>query len=283
METTTRTIIHYSLRVLDKDGTTLDPHIITKTMDYIIKLNKTSRKLDDTTIKKVHFLDTLSHSTGVLTGNFKSAKYDYRPALIEKNTLTERKSPKLQTEGESELTHFGMAVDTDDILLFLELKRNGVSITNFVRYVKMFLTNINNKCYIEYGLSVKGDFSSKLKELSRASSVEIYVPHKIVTDTFGDEAVSMKNIKHDAIISVQAEKSTSIKQAAKDLFNLMSNQKADISRIRIYGKIGDLSNTILDTNKLKDKSTLTVEVDDNKQVISTDILSKIKEAIGLAL
>lgn len=281
--TTTRTIIHYSLRALDKHGVIVDANIINNTMKYIYGLNKNARKLDDDSIKKVHFLAYLSEDNGIFYGYFKSAKYDYRPPLIDKTTLSERKSPKLQTEGESELTHFAMSVDGEDILLFLEQKRTGVTISTFARYLKKFISNINNSCYVDYGLCVRGDFNSKLKELSSATAIEVYVPNKVVTDTFGDEAVAMKNVKHDAVITISAERSCSIKQSAKDIFRLMTNHVADINRIKIYGKVGESARTLLDTSKLKDKSTLSVNVDNNNQVVSSDILSKIKEAIFIAL
>ncbi|GFO63998.1 hypothetical protein [Geomonas paludis] len=129
-ETSTRTIVHYSLKLISKhDNSEANPALIKSCFEAIASLPKVERKHDDATSKKVHFLDhTVRSGTNILSGYFKSAKYDYRPPLIDKNTLAERRSPKSKSEGEQEKTHFALRVDKDDALLLLEQKKAGISI-----------------------------------------------------------------------------------------------------------------------------------------------------------
>jgi len=272
-----RTITHYSLIVQqNKNQKEVDPVAIKNCLDFIAAQDKENVKYDDTSAHKFHFLASLHHDSDCLLGYFKSARYDYRPPLIDKDTLIERKSPKKVSEGESELTHFAIAIEDDDALLLLEQKRSGVSINTMVRYLNIFMKTVLPGHTIVAGLSVKGDFNAKLKELSRAVSVDIYMPHSVVTDTFENEPISTKNVKANAVITLHAEKTHSILSSAKDLYLKMTNHKADISRIKIHGKTASNTDILLDTNKLKDKNTVKVELDENNQVISNSMLGVLK-------
>jgi hypothetical protein len=283
-EKSMKTIVHYSLKLVSKkDNSEISPDHIRKCFLAISKTVNTSIELDDSANKKFHFLCNLKeHGSNIVYGYFKSAKYDYRPPLIEKGTHEERVSPKKTTEGELEKTHFAIRVDTEDALLLLEQKRSGISITSFVKYINKFIVNVINGYRVEAGLSVSGNFETKLGDLSRAMVVEIYVPHVMVTDSFGNKKISTNDVKNEAKITYSAVKKTSIKDTAKSFFDIMRNKKAnyDISRIKIYGKTGSNAQTLLDTDHLKDKSSIKVELDANNQVDSDSMLLALKNAIG---
>jgi hypothetical protein len=221
---------------MNKDLKDADPALIKECLTKTFGLKKTLKKYEEQSAKKFHVLSSLTDETDYMVGRFFSAKYDYRPPLIDKNSLEERDSPKAVSEGEKELTHFAIAFDKDDALLLLEQKKSGVSIQTFVKYLNNFIKNNAPGHSIIAGLSVKGDFNSKLKELSRAVTVEIFVPYSKYTDTFGKEPISTKNIKQDAKITLTAEKSQSISETGKDLYRKLTDHKADINRIKIYGK-----------------------------------------------
>jgi len=88
--------------------------------------------------------------------------------------LAERQNPKKVTEGEGEKTHFALGVKNDEVFLLLESKRDGVMISHFKSYLEAFLRIANKNLRVNVGLSVKGDFKSKLNELERVSAVEVY-------------------------------------------------------------------------------------------------------------
>lgn len=286
VDTATRTLVHYSLKLVsNKDLTEASPKFISKCVMFIKGLETVKAQYNDPISKKFHFLAYAipsSTNADVITGFFKSAKYDYMPPLIEKDTLVERKSPKKKTEGELERTHFALRVFKGDVLLLLEQKKSGVSITKFVNYLNSYLSNVVTGHKVVAGLSIAGTFTSKLDDLARAVSVEIHVPHAIVTDTFSKTKISTKDVKEDAVITFSAKRSTSIKKMAVDYFKVMRSKSpdVDIHRIKVYGKSEGNSPTVLDTDQLKDRSTVIISLDINKQVDSDSMLGALRETIG---
>lgn len=281
MSISTRKITHYSVKVEDlKTGRDVDAKIIDECFRSIVKLDKQKRVYDNTAINRFHLLFSYNSDGKYGGGFFKSAKYNHRPSLIDKQNLVERQNPKKTTEGEGEKTHFSIGVDGNEVLLLLENKRDGVQINTFESYLKTFLRVKNKNYMVHVGLSVKGDFKAKLKELERVLAVEIFTPYTQVSDTFGKIPLSKGDIKDDAIITFKAKRSHSIKGLVNPMYNIFSNKgKDEIGRIRVYGKTVSQSDVLLDTNKLKDHDIIKVELDENNQVTTDSILPEIKKLI----
>lgn len=281
MSISSRKIIHYSVKIDDvKTGKEVDAIIIDKCFKAIVKLDKLKRVYDNTEINRFHFLFSYNGDSGYGGGFFKSAKYNHRPDLIDKENLAERQNPKRNTEGEGEKTHFGIGFDGNEALLLLETKRDGVQINTFKSYLEAFLRISNSNLRVNVGLSVKGNFKDKLKDLERVSSVEIYTPYTQVSDTFGNIPISKGDIKEDAIITLTAKRSHSIKGMVSQLYSSFSNkQNNEIGRIRVYGQTVSQSDVLLDTNRLKDHDTIKVTLDANKQVTTESILPAIKKLV----
>lgn len=278
MSISTRKITHYSVKIEDiTSGKAVSADIADKCFKAIVKLEKQKRVYDNSTINRFHFLFSYTGDGNYGCGYFKSAKYNHRPALIDKKSLSERQNPKKTTEGEGEKTHFAIGIDGNELLLLLETKRDGVQISTFQSYLEAFLKLSNKNLRVNIGLSVKGDFTSKLKELDRVSAVEIFTPYKQVSDTFENLAISKGDIKEDAIVTLKAKRSHSIKEVVNGLYNIFSNsQKNEIGRIRVYGKSVSQSDMLLDTDRLKDHDIIKVQLDENSQVTTESILPAIK-------
>ena len=281
MSISTRKITHYSVKVEDiKTGKVVNAKIIDKCLQSIVKLDKKSRVYDNTARNRFHLLFSYNSDGKYGGGFFKSAKYNHRPSLIDKQNLSERQNPKKATEGEGEKTHFSIGIDGNEVLLLLETKRDGVQINTFKSYLEAFLRAANKNYRVHVGLSVKGDFKSKLKELERVSSVEIFTPYTQVSDTFGNIPIFKGDIKDEAIITFKAKRSHSIKDLVNHLYSIFSNkEKNKIGRIRVYGKTVSQSDMLLDTNKLKDHDIIKVELDENNQVTTESILPALKELV----
>lgn len=282
MSISTRKITHYSIKVEDfKTGKLVHADIIDKCFKSIVKLDKQKRVYDDTSKNRFHFLFSYTNDGKYGAGYFKSAKYNHRPDLIDKQNLAERQNPKKATEGEGEKTHFAIGIDGNEVLLLLESKRDGALINTFKLYLEAFLRVANKNLKVNIGLSVKGDFKAKLQELERVSAVEIFTPYTLVSDTFGNNVpISKGDIKDEAIVTFKAKKSHSIKGMINNLYGIFSNKEKDkISRIRVYGKTSSQSNILLDTNQLKDHDIIRVKLDENDQVMTNSILPAIKELI----
>lgn len=281
MSISTRKITHYSIKIENsKTGKAVKGEVVDKCFQFLVGLDKQKRVYDDTAKNRFHFLFSYTSDGTYGRGYFKSAKYNHRPDLIDKNNLAERQNPKKATEGEGEKTHFGMGVTGDEVFLLLESKRDGVLINIFKSYLEAFLRNADKNYRVNVGLSVKGDFNTKLKELERVSAVEIYTPYVQVCDTFGDLPISKGDIKDEAIVTFKAKRSHSIKGLIGKLYEVFTNKQQDkIARIRVYGKTLSQSDLLLDTNRLKDHDTIKVELDDNNQVMTTSILPALKNLL----
>ncbi len=281
MSISTRKITHYSIKIEDsKTGKAVKGATIDLCFQGLIKLDKQNRVYDDSSKNRFHFLFSYTSDGKYGRGYFKSAKYNHRPDLIDKSNLEERQNPKKTTEGEGEKTHFALGVKGDEVFLLLESKRDGVLINIFKYYLEAFLRIANKNYMVNIGLSVKGNFKSKLRELERVSSVEVYTPYTQVSDTFGNLAISKGDIKDDAIITFKAKRSHSIKGLIGKLYEIFTNKEQDkIARIRVYGKTVSQSDMLLDTNRLKDHDIIKVKLDDNNQVMTTSILPVLKSLV----
>lgn len=281
MSISTRKISHYSIKIENfKTNKTVDAKEIHKCFSEIMKLDKTNRVFDNDALNRFHFLFSYKNDGQYGFGYFKSAKYNHRPDLIDKQNLAERQNPKKMTEGEAEKTHFAYGINGDEILLLLETKRDGVQINTFRLYLESYLRKMNQNFRLNIGLSVTGDFNEKLKEMERVSSVEIYTPYKQVSDTFGNIPIAKGDIQDDAIITFKAKRSHSIKKTAKSFYEIFTNAKRDdVARIRVYGKTAGQSSILLDTNMLKDHDIIKVELDDNGQVTTESILPALKQLV----
>ena len=281
MSISTRKIIHYSVKIENfKTNKLVNANVIKKCFSNIMKLNKSQRLYDNAALHRFHFLSYYKDKKQYGWGYFKSAKYHHRPDLIDKNSLSERQNPKKITEGEAEKTHFAYGIDNNEILLLIETKRDGVQIRTFQLYLETYLMNINKNYRVNVGLSVKGDFNQKLKEMDRVSAVEIYTPYRQVSDTFGNIPIAKGDIRDDAIVTFKAKRSHSIRNTAKSFYQIFTNtERDDVARLRVYGKTVNESSILLDTNRLKDHDTIRIELDDNGQVITNSILPALKELV----
>lgn len=282
MSASTRKVIHYSIKIEDfKTGKELNAAIIDTCFKSISKLSKQERVYDAISVDRFHLLFSYVSDGKYAGGFFKSAKYNHRPDLIDKQNLQERQNPKKLTEGEGEKTHFAIGFNGNEALLLLESKRDGVLIGTFQLYLERFLERIDANYRINIGLSVRGDFKTKLKELEQVSAVEIFTPYTLVTDTFGEDLpISKDDIRDDAILTFKAKKRQSIKSLTNKIYEIFSHKQKDkISRIKVYGKTAIQSGVLLDTDKLKDHDNIKVELDDNKQVITDSILPVMRNMI----
>ncbi len=276
MSISTRKIIHYSIKIENfKTGKEESVELLHKCFCTIKKIEKQKRVFDMTKKNKFHLLfDYKSYGKGkYAVGYFKSAKYNHCPDLIDKSDLSERKNPKKLTEGEGEKTHFAIGYVDKEALLLLESKRDGVWINAFKAYIEKFIKKFNKDLHLNIGLSVKGNFIEKLKDLERVTNIEIYTPYEQVSDTFGEDLPIVKeDIKEDAVIKLTAKRSRSIKNMTNGLYKILSDSKKNsVDRIRVYGKTISQSDTLIDTANLKDHDIISVELDDNKQVVTNKI------------
>lgn len=128
-------------------------------------------------------------SSILITGLFKSAAYKYRPPYWDTETDEERESPKKQTEGEKEKTHFAIKITNDEVFLLVEVNGNGVSVNNIISYLNQFTREYLKKkkktknFTVEYTKIARDNFISELEKLKRATSIDVFFNKSLLKDS----------------------------------------------------------------------------------------------------
>src|SRR5690606_21700207 len=131
---------------------------------------------------KFHFLSSVDFRSPTRQDVvFKSAKYNHRPPLIDRNTAEERSNPKRLQEGDSERTHLGILVSDDEATIIMEERRSGISRTILESYLNTFLKAYRESqgkkrdFHIEITQLLRKDFLVELSKFNRITDGQIYV------------------------------------------------------------------------------------------------------------
>ena len=128
-------------------------------------------------------------SSILITGLFKSAAYKYRPPYWDTETDEERESPKKQTEGEKEKTHFAIKITNDEVFLLVEVNGNGVSVNNIISYLNQFTRE-----YLKKKKKTK-NFTVEYKKIARDNFISELESLKLCGLSIGDIVYDDKNEK----------------------------------------------------------------------------------------
>jgi hypothetical protein len=235
------------------------------------------RLYDNNMRNKFILLDCFQGDHPIYTGYFKSAKYNHRPPLISKLTLEERENPKLMEEGEAEKTHFGMLFRRDDIILVLESKGGGIRIGPLVRYLDLW---VPENTRIDYELFAGPEFLSRLRDMARATEIDVFTSTEIASQTFNIDR-PLPDVRDEVMITFKAKKRRSIRTPAQYLYRQLFQTNSVATRIRVYGKSENRDDVIIDTEKLTDSEYLELELDGNGQVLTESAFQKLTAMLEL--
>lgn len=247
---------------------------------------KRSYELKD---NKFCFLAYFEIKNDIGQGYFKSARDEFRPNLLDRRTLAERRNPKEKTEGDIEKTHFVIKIDehTQEVITLLEYNHFGISINNFINYIQKFSKKIDSeneistRYKITYGMIPKNNFLTELENLERAKVAEIYIDKQLL----GNEALEFSQrifeIKQDIKLVVSADAKASITNFGIDIFNAFKGKRnKGINRIRIKGIDRNGNETFVDTSFMaKHDFVDTIRNVETGESESLDLLNKMTEII----
>jgi len=280
------TIIKRNWKNSDEKDTEFEPfYLVSEVLNYISKQPK-KNKFYELKNNKFCFLDEVEINGKFCSGYFKSARDQFRPDLLNKKTGVERKNPKEKSEGDIEKTHFVIRIDekNEEVYLFLEHNHTGISILNFINYLKEFSKKYAVKKQIEtrfsltYQVIARNNFLTELEKLDKTKIAEIHVDKKILGNNFLKFSNRILPIQNDIMLKVKAEKKEDIKNFAVDVYNNFSKGKEDaISKIRIYGFDENGNKTFIDTDFMGQIDFIPVQLDDDTGEAQTlDLLNQLK-------
>lgn len=252
-------------------------------LDFIIKkTSRNKRKIELKSTEKVIALDKFeliekSKLTSLYFGTFISADSNYRPNLINRNTLKERKNPKEREEGDKETTYFMLKIIEGEIYFFLQDNYKGVTIKQVLEVFRFYVKEIymkekggNTKFSLQYDSILKDDFLKEINRMGRIKDLIIYADKKILGSHFLDFSDRIIPVKETIGVLVTAEKGLNVKSCAIDAFNKLNSTKTpnSIRRIKAMGFDRFGASSILDTEKMLKIESLEADLNLNTGEIS---------------
>ena len=232
-------------------------------------------------------------SSILITGLFKSAAYKYRPPYWDTETDEERESPKKQTEGEKEKTHFAIKITNDEVFLLVEVNGNGVSVNNIISYLNQFTREYLKKkkktknFTVEYTKIARDNFISELEKLKRATSIDVFFNKSLLGSRALQFSERTSAIQDQVKLTLKAERNKSAKEVGIDIFNRLNRQKKnnaqEVSQIRIYGKNENDKDTFIDTTFMEKIEPIKVSINESTGQVQTMEIYRFLKSLILPL
>ena len=256
----------------DVEGKEIPFYEIDTIIEYIISLSRKKRFYDLKSDKFCFLDENTKIENNIISGYFKSARNEFRPNIINKNTGEERKNPKTKLDGEIEKTHFVIKIDksANEVYIFLETNFFGISILNITNYLNKFSkiyaakNNLSTAYSLKHSIVGINNFKTELERLYRTKVAEIYYDKQILGNDFLNLTNRLLPVKEDVILTVKAEKGMDIQNLAIKAYDLLESKNIDngISRVRIKGEDGNGNDTTLDTGIMARKESIVASLDD---------------------
>ena len=256
----------------------------TKVLKFTISQELTERKVDNSVIDKVIWLDNFSD---LKNGNydliFKSAKYNHVRNEIDTVSMTPLGQRKRPQDGDEEKTHLCIRL-ADGQMRFLAIQESnhyGISIKGMVDYINLQFEKFNEQSDEDvlyrafYEIVPSEEFLTQLKKAKTLHMLRLEVDRKAFKDDFW--SLSGRNdIKDTVEVVLKRPKGT--KNFPENLIKLYyDNMQSDsrIKRITVRG-CGSANNSMdISTDLIKMKHYISVECEDiTYEVRSSDFFKK---------
>jgi hypothetical protein len=223
--------------------------------------------------RKFMFIETLiiqkNESDTLITGMFKSARYQFRPKLINKINGSERDNPKLISEGDIIKTHFTILISKshNEVFHLLEYNYFGITMKNFIDYLSHFNKKIfkdeakNNNLIFQYNIIPKDDFIESLRSIKSVKLAEVTIDKQFLGDSALNFSNRLVSVKNELKLTIGSNPRESIKEFTVDLFNKYNVGHSGISKIRIKGRDESNNDILLDTSFMNKMEYLNIDKD----------------------
>ena len=283
------TLIQKHFKKENEDNEKMNPFF--EILDLINEINALSKVKRFYNLKdnKFCFMDSIeiteTANYKLVTGFIKSARNEFRPNLIDKKTGNERKNPKTLNEGDIEKTHFCIRVDESEVMFFLQSNYYGISVLNFINYLKEFERNRLKKIKspMNYGLTyseiMRNNFLTVLENMNRVKTTELFIDKQFLASDSLNISNRIMSIQKEIKVVVNANKFENIKEFAIDSFNKISGTKdKSIVKIRVIGNDNENNDVILDTSFFNMIEFINVDLNlDTGEINTTQMITGLKK------
>lgn len=292
MSISRRKITYYSIEFMQEDHNFFNEDLFCKFMRYLREMNNADRIFNDINTNKAIDFNSISEETKqgihMFKISFKSCKYNHSPDYMSSIDGSERHSDKKLEEGEKELTHVCIKINSNEAYTIFEQRRNGVSVYGMIQFFNAQLKNfletqeITENFYLFASVIPADDFLTALETVDRIRAAEIYTEKEIIGSEFLNLMPLDASMKDELVISVKAKRKESLaKRSVKQAFQSIFSEGTKIKRIRLYAKDTEKLDVVLDSIGDKKVDEITVELNENGTVNTYSIFSKIEELMGV--
>ena len=292
MSTQRRKLGYFGIDFLSGDNHSFDSVLFCEFLTYVHGLGDEDKLFRDERNNKAVALSSIRDETKqglrLFKIIFKSCKYNHSPDYMSSTDGSERPTDKQLYEGDKELTHMCMRIDTEEAFTIFEERRNGVTMGGVIKYLNtllkrfLLIRGFADNFYLWASIILPDDFLSALNRAERISIADLFVD-KIV---LGSNYLNLMDIdassQEAVVMTLKSKPRQSLpKRAIQRAFNTLTTEGTKISRIRLYGKDINKMNVIIDSLNGKQVKEVIVDLTSTGIVDSYSIFARIEELLGV--
>lgn len=296
MSNCNRKIGYYTFQFVKGDDETrfFDSELFCNLLNYINSIPDAERIHNDarhSKAKELCSLDEVSiQGKHLLKIIFKSCKYNHSPDLMSSRDGTERSSDKKEYEGEKELTHLCIEVNSSEAFSILEERASGVTISQITTYFNIWMEKYSEQnesakeTKILFNIVPSDDFINSLRRVRRITIAELHTEKALLGSGFLNLLELTDDTQDDVVMQIKAKRKRNLsKESIQKLYSRMSAEEIKVNRIRIYGRDEQGLNVLLDSLNAKKKEEITVNLTEKGIVDSFSMFSKMEELMGVTV
>lgn len=285
MATKPRKVKFYSLQQTDHETKDKSPAaIIRDVVDYISGLDDKGRKHKITGTKVCYMSSITGPYNDMHSIVIKSTSTDFKPPVMDQDTLAERKNPKKDREGDREKTHLVIKYTKDDVFVVLESNGNGVGINAVFKYLKAFTRKYKRSLKermditLDFSTLAKDDFLQEVRSMKRVVLGKVYVDKSILGGAALNYSNRTQSVQHEIVMNIKANREDTIRTTIEDIYNKIGAKGSKIMKIRVEGKAKNNGDTVADTSFIEKMENVDVDINSFTGVVNTaSILTELRD------
>ncbi len=292
MSTQKRKLSYWSIEFISDDNHYFDAPLFCRFLDFVGALADTAKLFRDKRNNKAVALSSVENKNvqelNLYKIVFKSCKYNHSPDYMSSTDGSERPTDKQLYEGDKELTHMCMRIDTNEAFTVFEERRSGVTMGGVIKYFNRILhtflsqEGIADNFFLWANIIPSDDFLTALDAADRISIAELFVEKSVLGSDYLNLMPIDASSQNDLTITMKAKPKGSLgKRALKHVFLSLATEGTKVNRIRLHGKDINKMSVVIDSLKGKRMEEVTVNLTENGTVDSYSLFAKIEEVLGV--
>lgn len=256
-------------------------------IQQILKKDKNDRKKDIKTKKKILYLEDVQYNEDddIIFMEFISAKYSNIRRVVNTKTLEEQEEKKKnKEEGDEESICLGVKFDEEgqEAICLYEYNKDAIGFAIIINYLNQAILEVHKELDdgIGYKLithqKVSTDFIKALEKTEKIKAVKITIDSQDLTASEIKELSGRADLSDDIDIVYKPSGVKIAKNTVKDFFKIYKSPKRKIKRVYVDSTYDSGIPLCFDTEKMREKEVIDVEVHVSGEVKKEDLFNQMK-------